>query len=118
MQLIRITFIVLGLVIYLHSFAPHLLGVRRERFENLAIGVGSLVLLVGAWSRSPIGWYAGLVFCVYNVIDISARWRGLLPASTPARVKVGTGMWLTLNGVLVVVLLTDIGRRTFNLMAL
>jgi hypothetical protein len=118
--IIRWTFLVLGLigtivVVYLHAFAPHLLGVRRDRFENLAIGVGCLVLLVGTWSSHPIGWYAGLAFCIYNVVDIAWRWRRLLPEPTATSVKVGTSIWFTFNVFLIVVLLSGVGRRTFNL---
>ena len=121
-QLVRWTFIALGLlgtvvVLYLHLFAPHLLGVRRGRIENLAIGIGSLVLMIGSWYQSPIGWYVGFAFCLYNVLEGTLRWRFLLGGSTLPGPKVGMSLWLAFNGALILILLSSIGRRTFQMVA-
>ena len=118
-QLIRWTFFGLGLlcaivVVYLYVLAPHLLGVRRHRVENLAIGICSVVLMVGSWYQSPIGWYAGLAVCLYNILEGIMRWRRLFGGSTVTAPRVGMGIWLGFNGLLIALLLSFPGRHTFH----
>jgi hypothetical protein len=119
-ELVRWTFLAFGLVgtivvLYLHVFAPQLLGVRRHRVENLAIGACSMVLVIGSWYRSPIAWYAAFAFCLYNVLEGTLRWRRLLGGSTATSPKIGMGIWLAFNGLLLLALFSFAGRSAFRM---
>jgi hypothetical protein len=118
-SLVRWTILAVGLVgvgagVYLHAFAPDLLGRGRSRAWNLLVVPCGLLMAAGAWYQVWVGWAGALVLCGTELADTVAGWKRRARHGAHL-VKAVTIVWGLLVALLIMALVTRPGREAFGL---